>query len=181
MSRLIAFALVPIGSGCGEQPTAELEADPAPIALIRPENWRATSPDEDPLAEHRPDPLPCEPGAWREELGGTELDTGRCGYLSLSQPSAATVEAGDLVELAVWWQDLASLEPARGHLAVLAGTELLWEEYVDIPSPADIREVAFRVDRPIPAGTPITLHLHNHGANTWHFHHLLVTPESPLP
>lgn len=172
-----AFAPGTLASCVADDPPA-FDVDPAPIAVTDAAQWSATPRAEDPLASHRPKAEDCSALAWREELGGIEIDTGTCAYVSLTQASPIDFGTGDTLEVAAWWQNLASVEPATGHLAVLAGDDVLWEEHIEIPSSADVREHAFVSEWDVPAGTPITLHLHNHGANTWHFHHLLLHLES---
>lgn len=132
---------------------------------------------DDPWAEHRPAEVQCA-GGWAQETGGIEVDTGACNYLLLQQPIPFAIEEGDPVRLRMWWQTLASLEPATGHVAVLIDGELLWDEEVPIPGPADVRSLEFPSPRSAPAGATLTLHLHNHGTNTWHFHDLTVLSAS---
>lgn len=146
-------------------------------ALVRSDDWQPQAAEDDPAPDHRPAIVEC-PG-WYPEGGGLEIDTGACNYLSLQQPLLDAIEPGDPVHLELWWQTLASVEPAEGHLAVYVGDALLWEEHVPIPGPAAARSLDFASPVGAPAGAPLTLHLHNHGYNTWHFHELIVfrTPQ----
>lgn len=139
--------------------------------LVRNDAWQPDVAEDDPLVEHRPAHVECEHG-WYPESGGIEIDTGACSYLSLQQPLLAPLEPGDPVHLQLWWQSLASVDPAEGHLAILVDGELLWEELVPIPGPAATRNLDFPSPLGAPAGATLTLHLHNHGYNTWHFHEL---------
>ena len=146
--------------------------------LVDHDRWRAdVSVHDDPWSEHRPSIIECE-GGWGPETGGIEIDTGACNYLTLQQPLPVALEEGDPVRLRMWWQPLASIEPAEGHVAVLVDGELLWEEHVPIPGPADVRSLEFPSPLSAPAGATLTLHLHNHGTNTWHFHDLSVLSAS---
>lgn len=150
------------------------ELEPSWRMLVDHGRWRAdVDASEDPWPEHRPATVDCD-GGWHRETDGIEIDTGACNYLLLQQPSPVAIEAGDPIRLRMWWQGLASLEPAQGHVAVLVDDELLWEELVPIPGPADVRSLEFPSPLSAPAGATITLHLHNHGYNTWHFHELAV-------
>lgn len=142
--------------------------------LTDSEAWAPTDSSQDPLVSHRPEQVDCEAPGWSEELGAIEVDTGACNYLSLSQPALVELERGDELHASAWWQTLANVEPAAGHLAIYAGTDLLWEEEIPIPGPADARELSIPARRNYPAGTPITLHLHNHGTNTWNFETISV-------
>src|SRR5690606_39377829 len=80
-----------------------------------------------------------------------------------------------------WWQTLASVDPAEGHLAIYVDDQLLWEEHVPIPGEAAARDLNFESPLAAPAGATLTLHLHNHGYNTWHFHELYVFSPEPCP
>lgn len=145
--------------------------------MVLPEQWRSTGAGEDPLADHRPEAVDCSASGWRYEGGGIEIDTGACNYLSLSQPLAVDLAAGETIRIAAWWQSLASVEPAEGHLAVLIDDEVVWQERVPIPGPADIRRSEVTMTTAVPAGAPVTLHLHNHGYNTWRFQDLSIVYE----
>jgi hypothetical protein len=152
------------------------EADEGEVAptwrpLVRNGAWQPSAAEDDPLAEHRPATVECEEG-WGPEADGIEIDTGACNYLSLEQPLMEALEPGDPLRLQLWWQSLASVDPAEGHLAIYVDDELLWEELVPIPGPAAVRNVDFESPLGAPAGATLTLHLHNHGYNTWHFHEL---------
>lgn len=175
------LALLPLAGCAPDEPAGALEGETAPEptwrSLVRNGAWVANV-EGDPLPDHQPESLSCDEG-WHLESGGIEIDTGACNYLSLGQPLLESLELGDPLELQLWWQTLASVEPAAGHLAIFVDDELLWEELVAIPGPADTRTL--ELDSPVeaPVGATLTLHLHNHGYNTWHFHELSVLSSRP--
>ena len=145
--------------------------EPTWRTLIDHTQWQVQNADADPEADHRPSSVECM-GGWYEELGGLEVDTSLCNYLSLEQPLMADLEQGDPVRLRMWWASLASVDPAEGHIAVFIDGMPLWEERVAIPGPAEARSLEFESPISAPAGATLTLHLHNHGYNTWNFHEL---------
>jgi hypothetical protein len=157
--------------------SADTEA-PSWRSLARNEAWQPDLPEDDPLPEHRPAQVECDHG-WALESGGIEVRTDQCNYLSLQQPLLAAIEPGDPLHLELWWQTLASVEPAQGHLALFVDDELLWEELVPLPGPADARSLEFPSPLRAPAGATLTLHLHNHGYNAWHFHELSALGSEP--
>ena len=112
-----------------EGPSSETQGDePAePIDLFDPGAWLATPSELDPLADHRPDPVICPTAAYGLEFGVLEVDTGQCNYLSVSQPLAHAIAAGDRLRVTVWWQTLIADPPAEGHLALVVDEQLLWE------------------------------------------------------
>lgn len=157
---------------------AEDTATPSWRSLARDEAWQPDVARDDPLPEHRPVQVECDHG-WALESGGIEIHTDQCNYLSLQQPLLVAIEPGDPLHLELWWQTLASVDPAQGHLALFVEDELLWEELVPIPGPADARSLEFPSPLRAPAGATLTLHLHNHGYNAWHFHELSVLGSAP--
>lgn len=164
----------------GDETGDESEGETAPTwrSLVDNGAWQPDLAENDPAADHRPQTVVCDLG-WYVENGGIEIDTGECNYLSLRQPLLETLEPGDPLSLQVWWQTLASVEPAEGHLALFVDDERLWEELVPIPGPAEARTIEFQSPLAAPAGATLTLHLHNHGYNTWHFHELNVFSARP--
>ena len=152
------------------------ELEPSWRMLVDHGRWRAdVDASEDPWPEHRPATVDCD-GGWHRETDGIEIDTGACNYLLLQQPSPVTIEAGDPIRLRMWWQGLASLEPAQGHVALLIEDEVVWEQTVDIPAEAEVLQEQIPIDESWPEGAAIGLHLHNHGYNAWTLAELTVIP-----
>lgn len=159
-------------------PDPEWDRDvPMWTPLVSAEDWRPSLSTEDP-SDHRPARVQC-PG-WHLEYGGVEVETAACDYLSLRAPLLQDLEADDTLKLVAWWQALASESPAEGHLAVYIGDALVWEDHVPIPGPADTRTVLVVPEIEASAGEGVTLHLHNHGYNTWQFLELSRLDETSL-
>ena len=97
-----------------------------------------------------------------------EVQTDICDYVTLEQGLLRDVQAGERVVVDVWNLGLWAEERAVAHVSVQLG-DARWEAWADIPSPAERWQAVFEVERRLPAGTPIRLHLHNHGANSWRF------------
>jgi hypothetical protein len=136
-----------------------------PVDLVAPELWLA-DPEVDPMPVHRPTELDCALG-FKDEFGVFEIDTALCNYGVFVQPSATDVAAGELVELVITHDDLVAPEPAQGHVAIAIGGRLVYEIYIPIPAPYGLVQGEWITDVAIPAGTPVALHLHNHGYNSW--------------
>ena len=148
-------------------------------SLTPAEEWAPTPYGDDLWAFERPTEIECAPqNGWTIEAGGVEVDTGACDYLSLSQPLSRPIEAGDPLRLTLWWQNLIATAPSEGHLAVVLDGHLLWEERVTIPGPADARDLELVAPTGAAEGSLITLHLHNHGANTWRFQGLYAASQA---
>ena len=154
----------------------ELEDLAEPIPLVDVMAWREGVAELDPLLHEQPEELDCPAAAWGPEWGRLEVQTGVCNYLHITQPSLAAIEAGDDIELVVFHDRLDAAEPARGHVAVLVGEHVLWEQWVDIPTDAAVMHARIPAPQSWPAGTPIDLHLHNHGYNSWTLSSIEVIP-----
>ncbi len=157
--------------GCVPQPRETVD-------LVDASLFRILDADEDPFPSHRADAKRlCDAGGFGEDLGVLDIDTETCAYVSAAQPSLAEVLPGDDLLLLAWHQALASTDPnAQGHMAVMIGDTLVWEVLIDIPASADVYELELPVEEEIPAGTPVVVHVHNHGGNTWRLGSLRAIP-----
>ena len=131
---------------------------------------------DDPFAEHRPADVRCNPAAWRSETGALELDSGLCNYFTLAAPTLVAVEPGDRIGIRAFHDDLAAGEPAVAHLALFVDGHGIWDQEVSIPSPPTPYSLDVIADFAAPAGSPVALHLHNHGVNNYRLVELTVAP-----
>ena len=162
-----ALLLLTLVAGCDLEPAPICERHAEIHPLVLAHDWTMTAAEDDPLAEHRPEPTICPRSAWGEELGVLEVSTGACNYLSVEQPLVEAIAIGDPLRVQLWWQALITSEPAIGHLALLIDGQLIWELEVAIPGPADARVITFESPIAAEPGATVTFHLHNHGANSW--------------
>lgn len=174
--RLLVLGLffgAALGLGCDDVPSVEdgeeLRRDVPLVELDRREAWSRVELAEDRLSGHRPETIDCPDAAWQPELGGLEVQTGVCNYLALMQPSLVDLEVGDRVVVDLWHDALDAAAPSRGHVAVLIDDVVVGEAAVVIPSQAEVLRFDWSVDAPVPAGAEVSLHLHNHGFNSWSF------------
>lgn len=121
----------------------------------------------DPLASHRPPDGACPEGSVLVEGGSIEVNTGICSYAWLQQPTLADLRAGDEVELVFWHSALVADGPAEGHIALWVDGEPLYDRVIAIPSDAAAYTETVSVPFSSAVGAIVTLHLHNHGVNTW--------------
>lgn len=150
-------------AGCGDETAAQDRR-----ALVEAADFRFLAGEADPLAEHRPETVVCgELAGWYLEGELVEVNTARCNYFAASAPARAAAAVGDLLEAEVFHFDLTAPEPARAHVALLVGAEVVWQEEVAVPGPGDVVPVIVELREPIAAGTPVGWHLHNHGQNHW--------------
>lgn len=173
MSRSVLWGLAL--TACATEPVGGDSAEPRRVALLEPDALVPVVADDDPLASHRPDEVDCPAAAWAVEGGGFEVQTGVCAYAAFDQPLGMTPVEGDVVEISVWHDTLDAAEPATGHVAVLLGDKVLWEEWVDIPAPSAALDAAVTLDFNPAPDARLGLHLHNHGYNSWRFVQIQAT------
>jgi hypothetical protein len=156
--------------GCASEDTTGTGGD---TTLIDNAGWAL---DEDQADDthpaHRPEVMDCNPYTVIHEEGVLELDTRLCGYFVVSQPSLFEVAAGDSLLLEWSHLDLDAPEPAEAHLAIAIDGELQWETTVAIPNEPNAYDPSWTASRDFPVGSRVTLHLHNHGINSWRLHSL---------
>lgn len=155
----------------GVEQRVEIEVVAAEAAqqrsLVTASDWREQDAAADSLASHRPARVDCPANSWYQEDGALEVETGYCNYLSLVQPGKTEIRNGDTLHLVLWHGDLAFEQPAEAHVAIGIGSEIVWEEYVKIPTGAGIFTRRIPLGFDAAAGTAVEFHLHNHGYNTW--------------
>jgi hypothetical protein len=153
----------------------ELEWEP----LVDPSDWTPAELEQDPLASHRPAMVDCGIDGWRIEAGELEIDTNACNYAALSTPTIVEIEEGADMRLILRHYDLVAPDPAEAHAALSVDDELLWEATIAVPGPADVIEANWTAPRDFSIGDTVTVHLHNHGQNTWIFGPLETRGSTP--
>ncbi len=158
-------------------------ADPVrpEVPLAAMDAWIVGSEDVDPFAAHRGDVAECPVGTVTVEDGALEVDTGLCDYVLLEQPLLADVQAGELVEIVFWHNELAALSPAEAHVAFAIDGSVVVEHTIPIPSLAAAYAETVEITDDVAVGAPLVLHLHNHGANTWNVLRITRLSDSPPP
>jgi hypothetical protein len=150
---------------------AVLERPRTRLSLVSPLAWQDVAEADDPW-DDAPDDATCAAEGHGYELFQDQeayfVDTARCGYVTVAQGSSAEVRAGEEVVVRAWYFDLYGPTGAEAHLTLRIGERDVIDEHIAIPaSPMLVRE-HFVAEQAIPAGTPISLHVHNHGANQYY-------------
>jgi hypothetical protein len=164
--RAVCFVLL-LAAACGGEVSKGEEPDERAVALLDAAAFAPVSADEDPLAAHRPVRVTCPEGAYLEEDGALELQTGYCNYAALAQPLLADVQPGERVHLVLLHDRLVFEEAAQAHVALLLAGRVIWERSVAIPSEAAVYDETIELSVGAEAGEPVMLHRHNHGYNAW--------------
>ena len=158
----------------GTESTGAPESLEGSASLIDLAAFEKSYPDEDPF-EDRPADVQCEFGFGLED-GFFEVETDLCHYGGFVQPSLAPIREGDTIDFLLLHENLVSSDPAAEvHLALAFGSEVVFETVIQIPTEANFVAEAWVSGSDVPAGTPIHLHLHNHGINSYRVSALSVT------
>jgi hypothetical protein len=177
--RRIHPALLVALAGCA--PPAEDSGAPVePPALVEPGAWRLTPADRDPFTDRPAEAPACSSLGYGPEGSVFEVQTQDCPYGTFSQPLGHALPAGVQVQFDAWHMDLNAPAPAEGHLAVRIGGAVA-EIRPAIPGPAAAHALVIDIDKALPEGTPVFLHVHNHGSNAWTLGASSVLPPEEAP
>ncbi len=165
-ARSVAWpaAVLAVTAACGD--ASEVPGGAGPV--IATDLWTVEAADDPFWSETLSEDIrPCTPQDWRAEPNGIEVQTTNCNYITLTQPLLQPLRAGQGLRVQLWWQTLASVEPAEGRIAVWVGDWRFFDERVPIPSEADARTLSRSSPRSFADGTPVYFHVDNHGFNSW--------------
>lgn len=129
------------------------------------EAWERIEPSADPFPEHQPADLTCI--GFARESGLLEVDTEICGYLNVGQVTQRKLRKGERLVGGMSHDDLYAEEDAATHAALVLGGDVIWEVDIPIPSAPMFHELDVALDAPVPAGTELVFHIHNHGVNNY--------------
>lgn len=157
---------------------AACEGDPPPPeptspSLVTLEAWEhVEDAGEDVFGPERPAGHVCDPvlGIGTEVFGADEvleISTDFCDYATVRQPSLRALAPGDRVAIRMWHYELTFPAPAQAHLALALEGEVVWEEHIASPAAPAFVDGELAIDRALPQGSEIQLHVHNHGANSY--------------
>jgi len=167
--------LVALGGGCEDGPAPE----PVPVRLAVAEGWvRITDPTMDVFADERPADATCDDAGYLVEpvTQWFEVLTDVCDYLTVRQGTREPLAPGDVVTIEASHEVLTAPSPGEGYVGFALDGVVVWEVRVPIPGEAGELSGEVTIDRALPAGTEMQLHVHNHGANAWALRSVMVTP-----
>lgn len=177
--KILALSLSGILSGCSSSsPQVADGGRVAPVVVwAAPSAWTLVTPEDDPFAGLRGARVRCGPRDFLVEEGVAEINTKTCGFATLVQPVMTGVALGAELRFSIWWQTLASDEPATAHVVLaVSGGQTLWSTEVQIPSPPDARDIRVCVPASIAAGALLYFHVENHGYNSWRIGPVTLAP-----
>ena len=184
MGEGLVLALFVGPAACEDEP--DPPAEPSRVSLVERERWEwVEDAAADVFGAERPAGHVCDPvlGIGEEMLGSDqvlEIKTAFCDYATVRQPSLVALAAGDVVAIRMFHWELTTPAPAQAHLALAIDGEVAWEAHVPSPAAGAIVEDEIEIEREVPAGAELQLHVHNHGANSYDLVFLeLVPAEEP--
>ncbi|MCA9538015.1 MAG: hypothetical protein KC620_03970 [Myxococcales bacterium] len=166
----LALAAVVALSACDDAAEAPAAADMGWTGEVEVGDisaWQPVAAADDPFADHRPAEVDCPTDGYGREYTTFEVTTDSCHYATFAQPLPVDLRPGDHVVGSLWHLALYAPEAAEAHVALGVGAQVLWEQHIPIPGPEAVFDIDAVVAEAVPAGTPIFVHLHNHGANSW--------------
>jgi hypothetical protein len=139
--------------------------------LVVGENWQRVAPSQDPFSSLIQDRIPCDWTSFGVEYGGIEVNTGRCGYVTLTQNLLAPIQSQSHLKISAWHTPLLKGDQqGDAFFSLMVGDQLVWEKKLRIPSDAISWEEIIISSFDVPEGTPLFLNVRNHGANSWVFY-----------
>ena len=126
----------------------------------------------------------CLSSGYAEEDGVFEIVTDACDPGTFTQELLVAVSAGERIQLIFWHLGLFNPYDAEAHIAFAVGEngdDLRWEVNVDLPADEEVYRPVLEVDDDIAAGTPVWLHVHNHGTNSYKLLEVTAGPQSAYP
>lgn len=162
-------------------------ADEAPAfrareSLVVHDAWQITDEATDPF-DDRPGTFRCLDGSLGPDVLGEEevfdFEMATCDYATVMQPTLASVSRGEWIKVRVFHFDLTAPEPAEAHLAIQLGDVTPIDQRIPIPSEGALISEAWQADADVPIGTPVYVHVHNHGDNSWSVIEISVGSERP--
>ena len=160
-ATFMIWATTAVALGCGSsEPTSRADGTPVTVNA----DWVPVAAADDPFQD-RPETVSCPASGYGLEDGFFEIETDACGYGTFMQLSQVAIAQGQAIRVNLWHSPLSSEEPAEAHLAIQLGDWLMFERRIPIPNPAQVLDEYIVAGRDIEAGTPVYLHVHNHGNN----------------
>ena len=157
------WVIVGVAGGCGEPSWGE----PAPLAEA--DLWRAWD-GVDPFGD--PGDRTCDSLGWgAADFGDArvlDVDSQRCGWVTLAQPSLVELGRRDRLHVVVYHELMTGPADADARIGLALDGAIVWEARVPIPSDADFLVADLELKERVPAGAPLLFHVDNHGANSYH-------------
>lgn len=160
-------------SACAGDALPDLPDEPIVLDLVAVTEFEPDRSGSDPFG-----PVPfdasCVEG-FGTSRGMFDVQTDLCSWGTFVQPSRIDMLEGDTLQLLMYHDPLVSEEPgAAASLGLALGQDIVWQTEISIPAPQRVLQPEIDIDEELRAGTVVRIHVHNHGANAYHFAALRV-------
>ena len=169
-SAIACLALLLAAVGCFSE---ALES--ASGILLDHSSWRLATDEEDPWL-NRLEALEggCAELAWRVEGSGDaallEVETSECSGTAVTHPINGLLRAGDTVSFILWHLPLVKPDVSTARLGIALDGEPVWTMDVGLPAEATVYQSEFIVPQDLDRPGVLTVHVDNHGSNSWRFY-----------
>ena len=125
----------------------------------------------------------CEEEGYKSEfLGGSyvfSVLTTFCDYIIVRQETLVDIQEGDTVKIRFWHSQLTAPFDYVAVANIVIDEEEIWREEFPIPLlESGISKSEWIATSDIPSGTPIYLHVNNHGNNEYSLVEIMLLPAS---
>ncbi len=168
-----------------------LACEPAPLcevkeAVVVPDGWAFVDPAADALWPAPEGAALCTAEDIQVQNFGVdeavEVDTRfGCGWATVSQPTLVDLDAGDDVQVRVFYFSQLTFPAAQAEVAIALDGEVVSSTLVDIPSSSGLIAPRLTLTRAVPAGSLAHFHVGNHGDNSWNLIELARISEAECP
>lgn len=175
-STLLAFAIALLAAGCTGAADSPSDAGLPPgsvgsasVSLIDHQAWNLLDAEDDSFWDADVGFVPCTTADFSVEGSSApylEVSTDACSYITLQQTSLHGAQPGDTLSITLSHEALIGVG-AVAHAAVQIGDVTLWSQEIPLVADAQSHNTSMVIDEGFPSGTPILLHIDNHGANSW--------------
>lgn len=169
---VIALLLVVLGSlsGCDSE-----DIEQSSGILLDHSDWRLATEEEDPWSERLPSLAEgCAELAWRvegsEDSALLEVETSECPGTAVSHSLGNQLRAGDQVSFILWHLPLVKPDVSSARLGIALDGEAVWTMEVALPAEATVYQSEFVVPANLDRPETLTVHVDNHGSNSWRFY-----------
>jgi hypothetical protein len=168
----VAVAVAIVVTACSVEPAPPRDER---VALLDFAAMKVVPFDEDPFAAELSSAVTCAAAAVTTDEGMLEISTNACNHVTLRGVLLDEMREGETLRLLFWHLYLYAGVDAvtgedvvtTGHAELRIGGTTWWKAEPAIPGKEAIYKPTWTVDKAVPAGTEVIVHVHNHGANSW--------------
>ncbi len=110
-----------------------------------------------------------------------EVNTDACDGGTFAQPMPHALYDDEYIHFVLWHQQLLAETAAEAYVGIAVGDDIIWEVTVPIPATEQVYKPYVPVGRFVPPGARVSVHVHNHGENSYKFLDFTAGPAAVFP